>query len=588
MAPKSIVQIQNSLRGWWRLFDVIELRLSEGGATFVRLDSVAQLTEIHRQKAHDDCMGRIAFGNFVRIANLARYSLGLPKLHWHAPEAPESIRYLPPKWQTDLVRFSLKRTWFATLHRWEQAEGLLAGRQPQSEEEARLLRNYLLFQSTVEETGHPRPSATHLWQANPRGKSNVTFGKHGYAVRDMLRGFYPDSDTVRSAFHLCLANTGWNPSVLLALDVNKEIIEPHPKDAARYMMIGHKARGDSIQTVEGLYKSQGSPGMILQMLILKTAPLREQLNKELVRRQEALKSAIFSGAATADLNSHRKEIVKLQQGICSPWLFVSPVDETITWLHQKNYFSGKSKVTGETFLQTVVATINESRPTAAKISGIKPSDFRDAFAAYAYQISGGSILYAMKALGHRQPTTTQAYLDNSLLNHKSNEMYRTFSTALWHEIRIHRRVDPTIIAKWSRDGNVTDEERERLSEYRALKRSRLGVGCKDPFSPPSRIAPEFQKDGVAMCPVQRCTLCFENAVIFPESLSGLCKRFAELNFIKSSISLIAFSESTFPEELENTELALKMFDFEKVSAQVAEWTIAIANGKHTVVDLEGL
>jgi hypothetical protein len=52
----------------------------------------------------------------------------------------------------------------------------------------------------------------------------------------MLCGSYPDSFDIRVAFHLCMATTGWNPAVLLSLDVTTSIIEKHPKDPGRYIL----------------------------------------------------------------------------------------------------------------------------------------------------------------------------------------------------------------------------------------------------------------------------------------------------------------------------------------------------------------
>jgi hypothetical protein len=194
----------------------------------------------------------------------------------------------------------------------------------------------------------------------------------------------------------------------------------------------------------------------------------------------------------------------------------------------------------------------------------------------------------MKALGHKSLRSTQVYLDNTLLNEQSVKLYQAFSNAMWTEIKVHKRLDPTVIAKFSRDGEASDEQCQRLAMYRSLRRSRIGVGCKDPAHPPSHIAPNFRADGKALCHVQRCTLCLEHAVIFPDSLPGLCKRLAELRFIKGRMSAVAFIESSFGEETENTELALAAFDPDAVADQLREWEGCINDGLHRVVELDGL
>ena len=82
-------------------------------------------------------------------------------------------------------------------------------------------------------------------------------------------------------------------------------------------------------------------------------------------------------------------------------------------------------------------------------------------------------------------------------------------------------------------------------------------------------------------------LCPENAVIFPDSMFGLTKRLAELREIRSEMSTISFYQSSFSEEMENTELALRIFDPSLVAEQVSKWENSIKNKLHSVIDLNG-
>lgn len=585
-ASKTVTQFIYALRTWWRLFDAVETTAAKAGAHISRVETTADITAIHRQRAFDEGMKSLAFSNFIRLVNIVNNELDRPKLYWSAPERPTPRRHLPPKWEIDQVRFALKRGWFKALDRWQRAEDLLSGQQPKTEEEIQLLKNYERLKSTVDNTGHPRPGQKAL-----RGDlSLAAYRRKGYNMPDMLRGFYPDSTDIRMAFHLCVANTGWNPAVLVSIDANKRFIEIHPKDPNRYLMYGNKERGKSEPITEGLIKSQGSAAVILQTLIRRTDPLRAQLRRDLATLKHDYETLKSQAAARSLLDLKYKGIVRLEEGIRSPWLYVTQATDQIAWLHPRNYFRGVVRdIDNEGgFLDELVDRINRMQPTDRKLSRLTPSDFRDAFASYAYQVSGGMIMYVMKALGHKRPATTQRYVDNTLLNNQTNKLYRTFGTALWHELAIHGRIDHAILAKWSRDGNVTEEERERLKEYRHLRRSRIGVGCKDPTHPPKRIAPNFESDGQAMCPVQRCTLCFEHAVIFPDSLPGLCKRLAELRHIHSEMSTVAFIESSYGEEIENTEFALKHFDEQEVQNLLTHWEHLISNGEHRIIEFEGV
>jgi hypothetical protein len=83
-------------------------------------------------------------------------------------------------------------------------------------------------------------------------------------------------------------------------------------------------------------------------------------------------------------------------------------------------------------------------------------------------------------------------------------------------------------------------------------------------------------------------LCVEHAVLFPDSIRGICKRLVELRHIQSRMSTVAFIESSFDEEIKNTERTLKEFDQHEVDEHVADWESRIRDGRHRIVDLDGL
>jgi hypothetical protein len=509
LAEKSVAQFMNALRTWWRLFDALEATLPPEAI----LRSTTQLTELHRQRALDQGMDRLTYGNFLLLANKTRAALGFKQLFWQRPEQATRTHYLPQKWQTDLVRHELKHRWFAIVSRLD------AG-----------------------------------------GAS------------------FPNGDDIRCAFQLCLANTGWNPAVFLSLNVDDPFIEEHPKDPTRYILRGFKDRGGSEQVSKGLFKSQGGAGFMLRFLVENTLPLRNQLKQELKQSREDLESG--NPKNTEERLALQERVRALERGIRSLWLFVSPVGKGIHWLGDDNY-------NRRDYLSSVIADINKRQPADKQLARLTPGDFRDAYAARIYHSSGGSILAVMRALNHKRIDTTGVYLDNTLLKEEHAKMFATYSEALWHEVKVHRRIDPSIIAKWSRDGAVTQDERDRLKTYRELLRSRIGVGCKDPLNPPKRLAPSFTADGKKHCSVQRCLLCAEHAVVFPDSLPGICKRLAELHYLKANMSLPAYLESEFGTEIENAELILHGFDQDEVRYHLHNWQERIATGMHRVVEFDG-
>lgn len=585
---KSVAVYINTLRRWWRVLDAVEAIDNAIPVT----NSVADLSDLHRQFAVDSGMDRLVFGSFLKLANTTRIALGLRKLHWLPPEGRISRRHLPPQWGTDLVRHKLKHRWFATLERWSTADALRTYAAPIVEqnvapetfaEQLRLLRNYRRFDAVVAITGHPRPTMDAL-----RGNASLmTFYRDGFNVSDMMRGSYPDGDDIRAAFHLCLATTGWNPAVLLSLDVDEPFLAPHPKDPRRYVLRGKKARaGGTEQISEGLFKTRASAGAVLQTLMERTAALRKYLREEL---REFKTNLLGNEKNSSTAESARKRIIALEQAVRSPWLFASKVGSGIQCLNDASYaMSLEKKESHSSYLSDLITTINRHQPPDRQLTPFTATDLRDAYAAYVYRASGGSVLAVMKALNHRRLSSTVLYLSNTLLKEEHRRLFGMFSWALWEEVRSRGSVDPTILAKWSRDGHVTHGQRARLSDYRVLLRSRIGVACRDPFHPPKHIAPDFVANGHSVCPVQRCTLCLENAVILPESLSGLCKRLAELRHLRASMAVGAFQESTFPEEIENTEIALLAFDPNTVQQRLGDWEYRIASGKHRVAEFDGM
>lgn len=593
LAAKSVEQVLVSLRAWWRLFDAVE---TTAASALPSLTSVAQVTDAHRQAALDSGMGRLEFSNFLFLANTTRTAIGLKPLYWQSPKQKPVNRHLPPQWQTDMVRRELKHRWFSVIDRWSLADNLRKHRVPLVDRDAapeayleqqRLLRNYERFDVVAAETSSLRPDLDSL----TKGVHLTTFYRHGFNFSDMLCGSYPTGDDIRTAFHLCLATTGWNPAVLLSLDATQAFIEQHPKDPGRYILRGTKARAkDTEQLNEGLFKSQGSAGVVIQTLMARTTLLRESLNTDLHLCRTQFAQMTSTTHTVADMEAMRTRITALEQGARSPWLFISPRGKAeIQWLTDENFAKGsdrtKRKVT--TFLDEFITAINLKQPKDKQLSRLKASDLRDAYAAYQYHASGGSILYVMKALGHRVVRSTSGYLHNTLLKEEHRKLFGTFSDALWSEMETYGRVDPTILAQRSRYGGISSEQRERLHNYRTMMRSRIGVACADPLNPPRHIDPRFKPDGKAMCHVQRCTLCLENAVLLPESLPGLCKRLAELRYLRSQMSVVAFQESSFLEETDNTELALLAFDAEESKRLLEEWEERITSGAHRVIEFDG-
>ena len=153
------------------------------------------------------------------------------------------------------------------------------------------------------------------------------------------------------------------------------------------------------------------------------------------------------------------------------------------------------------------------------------------------------------------------------------------------------RLDHTVLRQVVEEGEINPVQLMRLEQYRSLKKSRIGLGCKNPKRPPMRLDPNFRPNDKSLCTVQRCTLCIENAVIAPEALSGLTMRLAELNHIQTRIPVEHFNrgrETSFQSEMKNTEVALLGFAENEVQAHLNDWMDQIELGKHRVPEFQSV
>jgi hypothetical protein len=566
-----------SLYEWFRFFDDIEAKGTALGKPVPAVNRAEDITEVHRQLALDAGITWQHFGPFKRVLNLTRQGMKLRELPWPEPERPDPKRVLPDIAHITALRHEFKHRWFAAVDRWSRMDSLINEESGLSAPDRNARENYLWLQDAMASTGKGWPSFDEL---TPLGPGH--FYQTDLSVRTMLSSRYADRNEVLAAFHLCLSTTGWNPQTLLDFDAtNSDALRSHPKDATRYVMRAFKARSKLYQFSEGLWKSKSAPGVVIHTLIERTAPLRLQLQRELEHAQVELKRLQEQGGPREEIDASRLTVTRLAEGTRSAWLYPDN-DGTIGWLADGNW----GKTNGGAYLTKVVHELNARRPPDKQIPHFRPSDFRDGFAAFAYLHSGGMVYFVMRVLGHKWVKSTEAYIRNTFLNERSINVYRAFANGIWQEIKIHKRLDPTILALVTRDGSASTRQRRRIAEYRQLRKSRLGVGCLDPFHPPKAVAPGFRANGKRKCSTQRCTLCIENAVIFKESLDGLAMRWAELMWLKQSIPVLMFSDNSFQEELENTEAALYVFDPEEVDDLKRKWQQLIRTGEHVPPQFE--
>jgi hypothetical protein len=591
------VSLISALRTWWRLFDAIDSTGDLKSATTDRLNSMADLSLTINQYILDSGMDVNCFHTFVSIVNAQRRAFHQQPLNWIPPEARNVLlRKFPKHEHVARIWYALKRPWFDCLHRLDQTR-LLLKLGANNIEEQKLLENYVRFVEISENfkrQGIPFPDNSDL-------RGNLTalqFKRRGYAMNIMLDGFYPNARDIRSAFHLCLATTGFNPQTVLeiSVDVNADAenripgLTNNPKDPSRFILWANKNRGSSTPSSEGLWRTTTAAGPIIKLLVDLTWPIRQKMvaqfttleKKYTEAKQRQHTEMELRHQSDTKLDEMYKQICALKYGITSVWIY--PGKFGPTWLKPSNYNNISSR---DFFLKEIIDKINKNQMERDQVPVIVATDFRDAFSYFAYKRSGGQVLEAKEALQHRSLKSIKPYLKNSIIQAESRQAFKAISDTLWQEIRIYNRLDPTLLAKIVRQGKVAQDEVDRLDQYRKLRKSRLGIACADPSNPPQRFKSHSSSNEQKHCTTHRCILCHENAIILPESLPGIAMRFAELTYLKSRMPIVRFISSSFEEELYNASQILLDFDATQVDLEVKKWADKITCGQHRVIEFFG-
>jgi len=585
-AKGTVRQLLTSMRCWWRLFDAVEKAAAEAGQMMDRVEDVRQLSRIHLEFFHQSGMRTEMYYPFYRIANATLKLFNFPGLHWNPPEDPNPKRHLPPEDQIKSLRIALKQEWGEVRQRWELSDRVrAAGFKPQSEEESKMLKHWQHLVNVQESSGRVLPTSDELRGGKKKG--SFLLKTTGMRITEIRQIAFPNRWEVETAFHLSLANTGWNPAVLYSLDASngsKTFLSDHPRDPCRYLLRGTKARsGGKEQMVSGLWKTTAGPGFIIRTCLKRVVPLREQL-KFMLATEHKLYLLMEQGGASADeLTRQLNKIQKLEAGSRSVWLYVNDKG-LIDSLQPRASCGCRLNKKTVAYMEKFLDSLNRERTARneAPIAVVTPSDFRDMFAMYVWRATGGNILALMRALNHAHLRTTQGYTENNILNAERDHQARTFLDHLFNELG-KGRVDITILAHLQRHGAVSNEMEQRLTNFREHQRSRVGVACKDPFHPPKNIQPD--STGNRMCGPQRCLLCKTHAVILPESMQGIAMRVEELEMMQAVLAVGIWLESRFPEELRNGLDVLRLFPPDEVLKARKHWSQAINNGLHHIPGL---
>ncbi|MCI5076394.1 hypothetical protein [Oricola sp.] len=382
-----------------------------------------------------------------------------------------------------------------------------------------------------------------------------------------LRWFHPSYQDTAIYLWLFLLGTGWNLATAVEIDVSEESAwcEPHPQKPKFCIIHSYKNRPGKEVFIPCLRKPEWHPYRILRFMIERTAPLRRTVLKRLAVARATLKAQGTPEAAA--------EVARLEAMSKSPWLYhvVNQVGE-IGYLTSSDSFHLNNIV-------RLVADKHGLFEQHPSLAAVVTRDGRSAWIGHAYITSGNNILIARLAAQHADYSSLVHYLNRRRYRAQSEGLVRSFQDAAFSEIESGRVVDASRIRLMLERGQITPEQERRLLDVR--KRTRLGMGCLTPTTPPPGISPDHLPGTV--CRVQRCTGC-SSGIVFGDSIIPLARARAELLFIQRTIPMAAWAGSSFAEEAEALESTLAEFDAAEVEELVQDWLGRLLSGERQAHD----
>jgi len=601
LRKRTIDEYLGALRAWWRLFDAIESDSVTTDRLNPQISSVAYLTAFHEAIAKQRYMSTATFMKFQTVADDTRTLLGLPKLGWIAPARRIGESHLIPEHQARAIRTVLKQDWERVLKTWARNDRVMAevdrraAGEPPADlgEYEHLVKNWQYFQAIQLKTGLTLPSGEHL--------GGESLSRLGLERRVMRAIRFPTVKEADVAFHLALMNSGWNPCTLANVVADDPYLtRDHPRNTKQLVLStddtdevadeetlkADKARANGrTQFCIGQKSQPSSAPMVVAAYLKRVVPLREIVKVDCKAAEQQLAYLQNSCASLEAIAAQLKRVQTLKQCSRSVWLYVDRRGNVAclkmnNWKRYAKREGGRRQVS---YLDIVRHRLNAQRLADDQIPKVTPSDFRDIFARWVYLQSNGNILAVMLALGHASMETTQGYLRHKIYKVEHDDQIRRFMIHLFDGLE-RGEIDLTKLAQLVRHGAITPEMEARLAEYRALQRSRIGMGCADPRHPPAHVVPGHIPG--RLCGANRCLKQCEHARFLPEALTGIAMRVEELMVMSDHLPRELWLKAGFQEELEmGEELLDSLFSSAAVAEARVAWCARILAGEHLIPGL---
>lgn len=585
--------LRSDLRGFWRFLDAFESSSCFDSASCLineLSDLTAHVINSYSQPGPNGAWKpahRTAAVVLRQLVAMARSQSGLPELPLPPIRAvvPMSKETMPFDDALKVVSH-LKKKARAVFLRWVEADQLAAnGRNLLGRErcagnsrfaypfEVNLSDAHATFRAVVNKLGGKVPAEAEFWRLlgyrNPKpgqptwwpSQNAQHAGSNGYkspkvSFLELAGGLYPTVEDVMNFFLLFVARTGWNAATAASLDINDWKVS---FDQQHDWIFAPKARSAGLyQQAVSKRSVPTSAGSIVHALINRTLPLREWIR------------SLPTGVSNRRL------------ALVSPWIGHAQTS-------QRFFVQGLSNCGHlNSHLKKIVNELGENISDHARVHGFTTSDFRDVAAAALYERSGYSSWMLMQFLGHRSMSSTRRYGYRLAREVESNRLYATavgdvFSQASvngsWSSVRTRAKVEGLSISESTWD------------ELSVLGASRTYDGsiCSDPTMPPVEIDPENPRDGRTSCIQQhRCAAAkCPRATVLNDSLPWLCRRVAELEYLRQRVGIARFESSSDSSDLESLKATLGQWPLNEVSETTRKWSEMIERGQHQPILFAG-
>lgn len=591
MAPQQASSRRTGLILFWRFLDGYETFLEKQGVVVKRVERLHHITALHIKnfslpgpngswRAAKDTRSR-TIRSLIReaVVNQDIDDVFMPPI----PDVRIRKETPPDEVGLELIAY-LRKLVAHILIRWRRADQL-ASRGRNLLEVARdphpgRARPSLTFVPTeadahatyralITATGNTLPTTTDLcvftgvkmdgdlpswWPRYPEGHRLA-----GSRVRwyDVVSGLYPSGEDVALMFLLFLARSAWNPSVTASISID----DWHaPYDSEHCWIFAPKARsGGALQWTISTLQGRTSCYSLVSALALRAEPLRH-----LVIEQPDL-------ANLPDVAAR------------SPWLGV-------TVAGHKKLYSADPQVSStiNNRLRSAIAAYNRSPEAKLVVPDMTAGDFRDIAAAIMYKKSKYSLWVLHVLLGHKSLRTSRDYGFRMSSFRESFNLVRKTMDDVLEQIAVHRKFDITITRARLAGHKVSKQDIARLMAARKA-RTYDGCGCADRFHPPVEIDPTNPQDGCTTCIQQhRCAASgCRNAFVFSDSLPYLCRRVAELEFLREQVGLVRFEDGSESSDLRQLLATLKQWREPEVRMHVRYWADKLADGSHKPIQFAG-